>query len=77
MTFWRMHSGLQEYRYAYILTVHTEEYPKFILASIIFGDLHPIPNNQLKFQLVSTFVLVCLQHWSLKVGLRVGARIRR
>ena len=25
-------SGLQEYRYAYILTVHSEEYPKFILA---------------------------------------------
>ena len=56
MTFWRMPSGLQEYRYAYILTVHTEEYPKFILASIISDVLHPIPNNQLKFQLVSTFL---------------------
>ena len=56
MTFSRMHSGLQEYRYAYILTVHTEEYSKFILASIIFDVLHPIPNNQLEFQLVSTFL---------------------
>ena len=72
MTFWRMHSGLQEYRYAYILTVHTEEYPKFILASIIFGVF-----NQLEFQLLSTFVLICLQHWSLKIGLQVGAGIRR
>ena len=77
MTFWRMPSGLQEYRYAYILTVHTEEYPKFILASIIFDVLHPILNNQLEFQLVSTFVLICLQRWSLKVGLRVGAGIRK
>ena len=46
-------SGLQEYRYAYILTVHTEEYPNFILALIIFDVLNPIPNNQLEFQLVS------------------------
>ena len=46
-------SRLQEYRYAYTLTVHTEEYPKFILAAIIFYVLHPIPNNQLEFQLVS------------------------
>ena len=72
MAFWRCLSGLQEHRYAYILTrlqltEHTEEYPKFILASIIFDVLHPIPNNQLEFQLVSTFVLICSQRWSLKV----------
>ena len=64
MTFWHCLSGLQEHRYAYILTVHTEEYPKFILASIILDVLHPIPNNQLEFQLVSTFVFICLQRWS-------------
>ena len=46
-------SGLKKYRYAYILTVHTEEYQKFIIASIIFDVLHPISNNQLEFQLVS------------------------
>ena len=55
MTFSVLPSGLQEYGYACILTVHTEEYPKFILASINFDVLHPIPNNQLEFQLVSTF----------------------
>ena len=69
MTFWHCLSELQEHRYAYVLTVHTEEYPKFILASIIFNVLHPIPNYQREFQLVSTFVLICLQRWSLKVGL--------
>ena len=67
MTFWRCLSGLQEHRYAYILTVHTEEYPKFILASTIFNVLHPIPNYQLEFQRVSTFVLICLQRWIILV----------
>ena len=40
------------------------------LCVVIFFDvLHPIPNYQLEFQLVSTFVLICLQRWSVKVGL--------
>ena len=39
-------SGLQEhmYAYTYILTVHTEEYQKFILALIIF-DVFVLPTK--------------------------------